>query len=98
MFLPFVISTLLDPIFLHQSSGDYSWRGHRYDQFERLGTEIRQTAKPEEMVFVEGDIEINFQLVYYAKRNIWRYESPEQMQAVLEHFGHETGRIYRFEE
>ncbi|MGB1241469.1 MAG: hypothetical protein ACPG49_03035, partial [Chitinophagales bacterium] len=80
--------------FYINQSGAYSWRGHRYDQFERLGLEIQQTAKADEMVFVKGDIEINFQLVYYAKRNIWRYESPEQMEATLEYFGHEKGKIY----
>lgn len=93
--LPIVFVTCLLQYFYINRVGDYSWRGHRYDQFERLGAKIRQTAKADEMVFVEGDIEINFQLVYYAKRNIWRYENPEQMEAVLKHFGQSKGIVIK---
>lgn len=77
--------------------GEHSWRGHRYDQFQKLGAKIQVTAEEDEMVFVKGDIEINFQLVYYAKRNIWRYKNPEQMQEVLSHFGQTKGVVVEVE-
>ncbi len=73
--------------------GDHSWRGHRYDQFQKMGAKVREETKADEMVFVKGDIEINFQLVYYAKRNIWRYKSSEQMQEALAHFGQVKGVV-----
>ena len=74
--------------------GDHSQTGERYDVHERLGTAIRAEAQPDEMVFVKGKADVSFLLVYYAKRNIWIYRTPEKMEKDLEAFGNPKYRIF----
>lgn len=74
--------------------GDYSLKGERYDVHKRLGAAIRAEAQPDEMVFVKGKADVSFLLVYYAKRNIWIYRTPEKMEKDLEAFGNPKYRIF----
>lgn len=74
--------------------GDYSQTGERYDTHKRLGTVIQENAFPDEMVFVKGKADVSFLLVYYAKRNIWTYRTPEKMEKDLEAFGNPKYRIF----
>lgn len=74
--------------------GELSWRAHRYDVFEKTGEIIRQHSTGDELIFVEG-VEINFQLMYYAKRNILLYKNERLMQQNLQNLNAVSGLLIR---
>lgn len=61
--------------------GEVGQNGDRYDSFERMGQLIRETAHPDEVVYVIGLSEKPApQLMYYAKRNFRYADSVEEVR------------------
>ncbi|MGB1315023.1 MAG: hypothetical protein ACPG4Y_03330 [Chitinophagales bacterium] len=50
--------------------GDYSWNKDYYATSKEIGTFIKNNAKPDEKIFIDGNITLDPQLIYYAERNI----------------------------
>lgn len=52
--------------------GDYSWKGDYYATSKDVGLIIKENAQPNEVVYLEGPIDLDPQLIVYAERNIIR--------------------------
>lgn len=50
--------------------GDYSWKGDYYAQSKEIGLFIKNNAKADEVVYLQGNIVLDPQLIVYAERNI----------------------------
>ena len=76
--LPYIINGgILATIFLSiaiyyfiNRPGKYSWKGDLYATSKNIGEYIKQEAKPNEVVFLAGDVVLDPQLIVYAERNI----------------------------
>ena len=62
--------------------GEVSFSGDRYDAEQKIGLFIREHAKQDEVVFLQG-ADVSPQIVYYAHRNIKEVRSEADAKNFL---------------
>ncbi len=76
--------------------GDRSWKRNLYNVQRDFGEYIKEEAKPDEVVFLRG-IDIEPQVIYYAKRNIKRFLYPSQAKEHLQKVNQTKGILFDIE-
>jgi len=68
-----ILATIFSSIFMYYTinkPGEYSIKGDYYSQSKDIGESIKQNAKPNEVVYLAGNVTLDPQLIVYAERNI----------------------------
>ena len=78
--------------------GETSFKGDVYAHSKNLGEQIANSAQAEDVVFVQGTLSVDPQLIFYAHRNILKIKDKEEALSFLKLHNLSTGTIYHYTE
>ena len=98
--LPIVLLSVFQYYVINRP-GETAQNGDRYDQLLVIGQKIRETAQPDERVFLliqDGSLDfVNPQINYYAKRNFKPVRSHNDIQKFMSEYGGQKAIVFRIE-
>ena len=94
----FVVLSSISLYYYINRPGEYSLSGDRYDHSQVLGKEIHENALDDHVIFIQGELSVDPQLIYYAKRNIQKVSSKEDAQEFLKEHPCKKGQIFRYDD
>lgn len=97
MGIAFVVMVSILSYYYINRPGEYSFKGDLYAQSQLLGEEIYAQAKSDHVVFIQGKLSVDPQLIYYAKRNILKVATIEEALAFLEKRDIEKGQLFIYD-
>tara|TARA_B110000459_G_scaffold26991_1_gene26535 strand:+ start:6490 stop:8052 length:1563 start_codon:yes stop_codon:yes gene_type:complete len=95
--IAFVIFTSIASYYYINRPGSISLKGDQYAQSKLLGESIKEQAEPNAVIFIQGNISVDPQLIYYAKRNILKVSSKEEAVHFLQAHDIQKGQLYRYD-
>lgn len=96
--ISFVVISSIGLYYYINRPGDTSLRGDKYDQSKIMGEIIKEKALDDHVVFIQGKLSVDPQLIYYAKRNIQKVSSEQDAIDFLSTHPSTKGQIFLYEE
>jgi len=92
--IAFVLISSIAIYYYINRPGTHSLKGDEYALSQKLGTQIKTGAKPNEVVFAMGNVILDPQLIYYAERNILKVKNKEEALVFLKERNINNGVIF----
>ena len=92
----FVLLSSIASYYYINRPGDFSLKGAAYATSKDLGEHIAKSSLADEVIFVQGNLSVNPQMIYYAHRNIQKVNDVAEAQSFLLAHGLDKGILYHF--
>jgi len=76
--------------------GDLSLKGVAYASSKELGEQIARDSFEDEVIFIQGNLSVDPQIIYYAHRNILKVKDAAEAQRFLLAHGIDEGILYHY--
>ena len=93
----FVVIASLASYYYINPPGEESLRGDIYAQSQILGTSIKEQTPPDNVVFVQGELSVDPQIIFYAKRNVLKIKDKSEAIAFLQKRNILHGQLYIYD-
>lgn len=94
-----VVFVVISGVFIYfyiNRPGEYSLNGDEYAFQKRIGLQIANNVSNDELVFVEGDVSVDPQVIYYAKRNVLKVDNRQDAYDWLKEQGLTKGKLFEY--